>query len=679
MSSRLVALLSIAALAPAGVAQQGYSIDPASPEVPGTFSAADFVQSNGVAIDYTAVELGLNPAVDVIAISDTWDQIDGQIPPTCIAPRPAVKNFYYSVDRGTVGIPGQVVAAQAGGNGAAGDKFQLDLFCPFPGPPDFWLAPVLVCDAPACGLSALPGQSDIDALDLQPPGPRAANARGMVMSLAGGGPVLFYQPAPGAGAGAPVQYANAAQLGLLPGDEIDALAIFDFNPAAGLNPGDTVYVSLTNGSPTLAGLGATGADVLMVAPVGPVIIVPAANFGLQAGDELNALTISDPGATFSSTTEYGGGCYDAPRMVYERFSANTPIDLVNTSWTLLYTANSNGGHYVITPGGAPYDAASAAANGVDLTATPPHASSSNSWDDGSVVMMLGPAFAGGFPLPSGNWPPALQITVNSNGRLYLGRTYSSTHAATGGHFGHLSYFQGSAGPGLPMLAPFFCDLDPTAGGRIWYEDPSPGGGVRITWAGVPNWQQSGGPPAVLNDIQVELLPSGQVTFAYGTRLGNGGVINNVAITGYSPGAAEPFGPLVDWSTLNGFVTGDGRVAPRIGTDAPPRIGTTINVELDTMPSSSQLAAVLYGLTRYDPGLPLAGFGMPDCFQHTSPDSVAIVFPFGGVASTPFTIPNVLALGGLEVYSQGAVLDSAGGHNAQGVLMTAGLTLKVGAL
>jgi hypothetical protein len=199
---------------------------------------------------------------------------------------------------------------EATGNGAAGDIFGIAMHAPTVCPTGGILqAPVKVCDATQLGLAPAPNpESEIDALDMgsscgvisvpyrigEPIGARFSldpfTASGMGLSPAD----ILYQPTPGAPQ-ALVVYANAAALGLQANDDIDALAVYDaVNPGV-LGPGDIVYVSLKALSPTLISTGMKPGDVIEVFPASPpVVVMTAAQFGLQPGDELDALTIFEP-------------------------------------------------------------------------------------------------------------------------------------------------------------------------------------------------------------------------------------------------------------------------------------------------------------------------------------------------------------------------------------------------
>ena len=342
-------------------------------------------------------------------------------------------------------------------------------------------------------------------------------------------------------------------------------------------------------------------------------------------------------------------------MVYEVFPSASPvIDLVNTSQSMIYQPNAaTGGNYLILPGFVPYDP-NILPTAIDLVQGPFGGSSSATWDDASTVVTLGPQFGGAFPFPGDPGSNTTnEITVNSNGKLYLGATTDGTFATQGSNYGSLDPFAGISGAGLPVLSPFNCDLDPTTGGNIWVEDPSPNGGVRVTWQNILNWAGGVGAP-VANDIQVELLPGGQVTFAYGASLGNSGSGTNDAIVGFSAGGGQEIPAQVDWSALSGYETGNGLVPVALNADARPVLGTTINLITDNVPPGSPFMGVLYGLQKFDPGVPLASLGMAGCFQYCSNDTVRLILAPAPQQADAFSIPNVPAFAGIAVKAQSAV-------------------------
>jgi hypothetical protein len=335
---------------------------------------------------------------------------------------------------------------------------------------------------------------------------------------------------------------------------------------------------------------------------------------------------------------------------------------------MVYAPGATGGNYVIIPAGPAYDGTTPAANGVDLSTMTYTSSSSASWDDASIVMTLPvTAFPNGFPFAGGS---TTDITVNSNGKVMLGNTIDPSFATNGSNWGSTSPFQGLTGSGLAVMSPYNTDLDPAAGGQIWYEDPSPSGGVRITWHNVPCWPVV---PGIVNDIQIELLPGGLVQIAYGGGLDNG---TNDLIVGFSAGGGQPMSQPIDWSALNGYVTGTGEVALSMASDARPILGTTVNMTVDNIPGGSPLAAIIYGLNQLNPGVDLTGIGMPGCFQYCSQDAVVLAIGPGASFSNAFAVPAGITFSGLVVNVQGGAYNPSAIANTLGAISSNGVELKL---
>jgi hypothetical protein len=449
-----------------------------------------------------------------------------------------------------------------------------------------------------------------------------------------------------------------------------------------INPSQTqgFYVTTTAGTLTytngtsLGAVFAQNSDIQFLEGIGN-----AYPFGAQFSPRIwngNIHYTTGASGGFATKTLYGAGCYDRPRMAHELFPGDTfPVDLANTSWTLIYQGGASGGNYIVLPTGNPYDGVTPATTGVNLVTQAYTTSSSATWDDASSVQTL--PFA--FPYPNAANATTSSISVNSNGRIYLGSSFDASFASNGANSGYTpTSFRGTTGAALPVLAGFMCDLDPTVGGQLWYESPSPSGGVRITWHNIPNWQDPTytGLPAQVNSIQMELMPNGMVFLSYGPSLGNGGSLGNVAIVGYSAGGSEPQGPQLDWSALSGYQTGTGEIALAIDADNRPLTGTTINVTVSQIPASSLVGAVVYGLTKIDPGFPLAGLGMPGCNGHTTPDLIVAGLTPGASFSTPLAIPSVPALTGFQLLAQGLVLNASIPNPFAGITSN-GLELVVG--
>jgi hypothetical protein len=167
---------------------------------------------------------------------------------------------------------------------------------------------------------------DVDALEM-PLIPMGAGAAGLAFveptpgpekvffSLAPGSPSLVahgWRPAdilvvrppykPGDPPPLPAVFASQEALGLMDGDDVDAIALAEdgdgvFTPVFEVGS-DALVFSLATGSPTLAARGFKPGDLLLPTtvfnPAGPPLFVlrviwPAANLGLAPEDDLNAL------------------------------------------------------------------------------------------------------------------------------------------------------------------------------------------------------------------------------------------------------------------------------------------------------------------------------------------------------------------------------------------------------
>ena len=205
----------------------------------------------------------------------------------------------FSVAPGSTGLPGSAVAGQAacspsqpqadefsspldGTNAILFDGDGRDSGCP---------------SGPALGLTELPTSDDLDALNELPPEVVDQNNDGQLddavfFSLAADSPSLA---AFGRSAAdimwtigfQPGLYASAADLGLLPGDDIDAMCLRDIGPGPLYDSEtDVLLFSLAAGSPSLAEIGARPSDLLSP---GPEVEIVGGRLGLRVTDDLNAV------------------------------------------------------------------------------------------------------------------------------------------------------------------------------------------------------------------------------------------------------------------------------------------------------------------------------------------------------------------------------------------------------
>ncbi len=238
--------------------------------------------------------------------------------------------FQFSVAPGSAGLAGSAVAAQAA---CSPPEPQADMFS---SERDGTNALILDGDGAANGcpiatpanLIERPNSDNLNASSGQPPDLIDTDNDGQLdlpvyFSLSAGSPSLAtYSRGPAdilwTTGFSPGVYASAGALGLQAADDIDALCVT--HPGAGQvydATHDKVLFSLAPGSPTLASLGASAADIL--AP-GPKVAVHAWELGLNASDNVDALNcaaqtapptvIIPTGSFYFCNLSYQGGVCD---------------------------------------------------------------------------------------------------------------------------------------------------------------------------------------------------------------------------------------------------------------------------------------------------------------------------------------------------------------------------------
>ena len=268
-----------------------YSLDPASPELnppaPADQSGAHVFAGvcNGI-LDCDPPLPWVTPPMLGLVIPDNIDSFSPGAAVATTFPPPTGNRLaiHFSITPASVGA-NPVIMAEVAGNGAASDIFQIR----YPNPALNQFADGVAPPWPFLGLQPA---SDVDGWAwVAPPGAAqayftldAATAAAYAVTPAD----IFWVNMGGL-------FATRAALGLVAGDDIDALSVHQTGNPPVWEAGELIYFSLRPGSPSLAANGWSPADILAVFSGGvPFVWAPAGALGLLPTDDINALQIFDP-------------------------------------------------------------------------------------------------------------------------------------------------------------------------------------------------------------------------------------------------------------------------------------------------------------------------------------------------------------------------------------------------
>jgi len=364
-----------------------------------------------------------------------------------------------------------------------------------------------------------------------------------------------------------------------------------------------------------------------------------------------------PDANAGYFTQIGEGCYFRPHAFYEVFqpSATAVPDLANTSQQWINV----GTNYIVVPSGL----ALVPPTSANLVAGAYGASSCACWDDAITAPITLPFT---FSAPGG--VSTNTITIASNGCLYLEAVTNGAYTPfTGAAYGGTAFRDGPA-----RIAPFFADLDPTAGGSIHYDvDPS-NQFVRVTWLNVPEWPAT---PAT-NTMQVTLYATGNVDVYYGNLSNASVAYGNDAWVGYTPGNGSRLGAMIDFSASLPLTTGDGAIPPVLGMDGRPALGTTPNIRTTNITPGTVFQVLAGGSALQPFPIDLGFIGMPGCSLTTNPFVfLTNVIGPNNTFDQPLAVPNNPALINSQLVFQGAPLTA--GYNTAALLLSNGICVRVG--
>lgn len=317
MKNRLILSTATALLAVALPAGAGVSIDRTSPSIGGCPFGVNPAQVFNLVPPGGGCDVaGVGPVLEVMPPAfglGGMDNIDGLSANTLT---PETLNYYlvFSGSRASVGVGGTPYNAEAANNQAASDLWRTLITSASPSasmaacaavaiPPPHFLhrnqTAFNLGRTAASGAAVAPPQDNIDAVELDVMDFTGDDIHDVnaYFSLDPASPALATSGADiyfsAAGSGFFGVFAFPFQTGLLAGDNIDSLVMWDRVTLGFADPGfDFALFSLAPGSPTLAMIGGSPADIFVTNFGGGFcLFAPANQLGLLVGDNVDGLDV----------------------------------------------------------------------------------------------------------------------------------------------------------------------------------------------------------------------------------------------------------------------------------------------------------------------------------------------------------------------------------------------------
>lgn len=390
------------------------------------------------------------------------------------------------------------------------------------------------------------------------------------------------------------------------------------------------FASITNSNPHLSGTNPTVFEEQTQA-----FDIAGASFEFIPNGLGGYIVLDRPNCALARAAKFGRGC-PQPAVVYELFDGQNLIDLSNTAIDFLGNATSG---YVAVPSTGFFTGYTNVVPAGDDTVSGPYTL----------------PFTFTFPGGSTN-----QIEISSNGFLWLSTGNWNSRCCYGDPWAFVN--------DGPSIAALWQDLNPNAGGNLYFDIDPNGTEVHITWANVPEYYNTGA-----NTAQITLRSDGSFRLSWG----NVANASHDCLVGFSQGNGAIDPGSLDFSASLPFTMGAGGIPlaldPQSGSR--PQIGATFTMEISSFPGSSLFGVMALGLVQHLAGIDLSGLGMTGCRQHVSLDATTFVSLAQNPAPFSMALPNNTAFLGLALQAQALTLSP--GANALGVLSSNGLTLVVG--
>ncbi|MEO0479681.1 MAG: hypothetical protein AAF196_09395 [Planctomycetota bacterium] len=297
--------------------------------------------------------------------------------------------------------------------------------------------------------------------------------------------------------------------------------------------------------------------------------------------------------------------------------------------SILFTPDGSGG-YNTTPNGGVID--NNFTSGTPLVYT----------DDSTNVLAIGFSFT----MPNG--VAVTDIEVDSNGRAFEPGLEASDFSESVVEF---------LGDGSGQIAPFWDDFNPSAGGQIW-QSVGPGGEFVVTWENVPEFGTTNS-----NTFQMVLSADGSVTLNFIDMAALDGIIGLSSGSGaLDPGPMDlSAGPVMtagggvvyeEFTGNNDF--GQAQLLPSLTNLTLPIIGQAFDLSIVDGPGSIGDFYLLGNPSVFD----LSPIGIP-CSLET--DGILATISTAPGAGYTLNVPNLPALAGQSLNTQGAILDPTAGN------------------
>jgi hypothetical protein len=256
------------------------------------------------------------------------------------------------------------------------------------------------------------------------------------------------------------------------------------------------------------------------------------------------------------------------------------------------------------------------------------------------------------PYPGGS---TNQIRICSNGWIVDGQFTGASNILP-----DVSAFLAHA-----MWAPLWHDLNPSAGGSVWFDASTTV--TTVTWVTVPNFFNSGS-----STFQVQFWINGDVHFLYQNISVSGDYL-----TGFSQDTTNDPGSVVMATAAGSGLGVCTNAAPELSfsVSAPPVLGTTFDLITSDLPVSTIFGLAILSTTPINPGASLTPLGMSGCELYQTIDVSVLWGPNGNTAVVSWPLPSTPSLAGFVVYCQSAAL--VPGINPFGMAISNGLKLTVG--